>query len=327
MWFIWDGLGISLGVLTWVLLAFADWVVVQYVFVGWFRTATPRINWIPCNDVGLLAFFVYQALILLTFTSHFRAATTDPGTIEEFTAPSDFLSPKVCKLCQGRWKPPRAHHCKTCHRCIFRMDHHCPWINNCVGLSNQKLFILFLVYTATSAVITLLLLITSSVCWLWSQSSWSEAAPPSSTTLMCSGMAAVECLAALLFVSDFLSEQIESIQMNSTLVETYQRTHGERGTFREHFRSVFGHRVLAWPWPYPSNHPPRYAEPALKDDGQDSLSCTNDDTDSLGIAGMESEDAAQLNPVGRGEAPRLMQRELRHLDRQGADGEKRSAID
>ena len=29
------------------------------------------------------------------------------------------------------------------------MDHHCPWVGSCVGITNHKLFVQFLIYTTT----------------------------------------------------------------------------------------------------------------------------------------------------------------------------------
>ena len=95
----------------------------------------------------------------------------------------------MCSRCNG-FKPARAHHCSQCDRCaprphtprarrrrppsarthththaafarscVMKMDHHCPWVNNCVGANNQKHFVLFVGYTALLSLYALVLLV------------------------------------------------------------------------------------------------------------------------------------------------------------------------
>ena len=86
--------------------------------------------------------------------------TTDPGAVPSDALPllSDIEEydyeiaegktdrfKKFCRKCKA-FKPVRAHHCSLCGRCIIKMDHHCPWVNNCIGYDNKKHFILLLIY-------------------------------------------------------------------------------------------------------------------------------------------------------------------------------------
>ena len=54
-----------------------------------------------------------------------------------------------CKLVT----PPDTNHCNLCNKCTLRLDHHCPWVANCIGYRNQKYFILFCLYGGISSLI------------------------------------------------------------------------------------------------------------------------------------------------------------------------------
>uniref|UniRef100_A0A8C9JVM3 Palmitoyltransferase n=1 Tax=Panthera tigris altaica TaxID=74533 RepID=A0A8C9JVM3_PANTA len=145
MWFIRDGCGIACAIVTWFLVLYAEFVVLFVMLI-------PSRDYVYSVINGI----VFNLLAFLALASHCRAMLTDPGAVPKGNATKEFIEslqlkpgqvvykcPKCCSI-----KPDRAHHCSVCKRCIRKMDHHCPWVNNCVGENNQKYFVLFTMYIA-----------------------------------------------------------------------------------------------------------------------------------------------------------------------------------
>ncbi|KAJ2774691.1 Palmitoyltransferase [Coemansia nantahalensis] len=99
---------------------------------------------------------VFNLLLLLVYYNYYCAVTVPPGAVplgweppregaNVYELKRDTLRPRYCRICKG-FKPPRAHHCSDCDRCVLKLDHHCPWIGQCIGFANQAHFLRF-IYT------------------------------------------------------------------------------------------------------------------------------------------------------------------------------------
>lgn len=80
-----------------------------------------------------------------------------------------------CEHCES-YVISSSRHCKICDRylcesfrCVDRFDHHCIWINNCIGRENYSTFMVMII-----AVFLHMLVYLIAVGLLWSEGGWRE---------------------------------------------------------------------------------------------------------------------------------------------------------
>ena len=78
--------------------------------------------------------------------------------------PSDPLedpNKKHCSLCRLEVSE-RSRHCVRCGRCVVNLDHHCKWLNNCIGESNYRYFallcVIFLLFSGLELISSIVVL-------------------------------------------------------------------------------------------------------------------------------------------------------------------------
>jgi hypothetical protein len=122
---------------------------------------------IGTRQTGVTYMVIFNSLFALGMLSFVRAVFTHPGRIPdswivgaEDTEKGAFVPPqlaamevksdgsrRICRKSQPNvYKPDRAHFCKVLSSCVLKMDHFCPWLNNCIGFFNYKFFYLFIMY-------------------------------------------------------------------------------------------------------------------------------------------------------------------------------------
>ena len=133
-----DNTGLLFATIVWVVILFAASVCLLVYIEG---------------EMPVWSTVIILVLVVMSLWAHLKTMLGDAGAVPSNAYPlpaneneRSAMNIAMCGRCDG-YKPPGSHHDRISNRCISRMDHFCPCMNNAIGAKNQKNFFLFLIYT------------------------------------------------------------------------------------------------------------------------------------------------------------------------------------
>lgn len=129
-----------------------------------------------------------SAILLLHLAAHLSASLLDPaeptlrkippGPVPELdrTKHAHVIEDGLCHLCSIQISGSRTKHCSACNKCVSTFDHHCKWLNHCIGGRNYAPF-LMCVSTAVAAAVLVALLAIAELILHHIDPSWLSRSP------------------------------------------------------------------------------------------------------------------------------------------------------
>ncbi|WVN86643.1 uncharacterized protein L203_101812 [Cryptococcus depauperatus CBS 7841] len=235
----------------------------------------------------------FNCAVFMVFWNYRLCVVTSPGLVPKGWRPNmssmegmeikrGTHAPRYCKTCQ-HYKPPRAHHCRQCNTCYLKvslsracncasgsvltvllfgsskqLDHHCPWIGNCVGFFNQGHFIRFLLWVDIATTYHLIMMVSRvmSIAQYYVE--------PTLVDVLLVVFNFAACIPVWLCVGMFSVYHLYLASGNSTTIEGWEKdkvaTLVRRGKIKEikypynigvyhNLKAVLGPNPLFWLWP------------------------------------------------------------------------------
>ncbi|CAO1384036.1 unnamed protein product [Diamesa serratosioi] len=161
-------------------LQIVGWIALVIFVLATYFVIIPAFQ--PIIQLPLYA--TISVLLFIHIIAHVAALIIDPADTDLLKSTSRKVVPEFdrkkhshviengrCHLCNIKTSSSRTKHCSVCNKCVEKFDHHCKYLNQCVGARNYVPFLMCVV-TAVVAVLVILAASIAQIVLFYVNPSW-----------------------------------------------------------------------------------------------------------------------------------------------------------
>lgn len=161
-------------------LQIVGWIALVIFVLATYFVIIPAFQ--PIIQLPLYA--TISVLLFIHIIAHVAALIIDPADTDLLKSTSRKVVPEFdrkkhshviengrCHLCNIKTSSSRTKHCSVCNKCVEKFDHHCKYLNQCVGARNYVPFLMCVV-TAVVAILVILAASIAQIVLFYVNPSW-----------------------------------------------------------------------------------------------------------------------------------------------------------